>query len=269
MNYANLLAAAWNLTRYKLFAGRRIFVTLAVFGCPVLLCAFVLFVARNELPSGRVGEMYTTAVQTLYVMVLLPFVAIYWGSALLSDEIENKTLVYLWTRPAGRARLFSLQSLLACGCLFGLLVPSVLVVYVLAYVRAGWAFMVRDCQMVVWDVSALTLGGLAYIALGYFSASLLRKPLAAALMYVFTIDALCQFLPGYLKNLSIRHYVYTLSSRPLTARPSGVFAFLGESTTTGTQAVVTLICVTAVLLAAGSYLLRLREFAGDDPARAQ
>ena len=48
-----------------------------------------------------------------------------------------------------------------------------------------------------------------------------------------------------------------------------MFAFLGESTTTGTQAVVTLICVTAVLLAAGSYLLRLREFAGDDPARAQ
>lgn len=117
MNYANLLAAAWKLTNYKLFAGRRILVALFVFASPVALCALILFLARKDIPVGRVGEMYTTSIQTIYVMVLLPFVAIFWGSTLLSDEVENKTLVYLWTRPAGRARLFSLQALLACGCL--------------------------------------------------------------------------------------------------------------------------------------------------------
>lgn len=262
-------AAAVHLTNHQLFSGRRLLVTLASVLGPVLLVAVAALMPRGFGLPPSAEEGYRDTLAGVYIGVIVPFLGIYWGSALFSDELEGRTLVFLWTRPSGRAWIFIVKYLVACLWLAVLLVPSVLGVFVIYFGRVGFGDLVRNLPMVGWDLRSLVVGGTAYMALGFLLSALTKKPLILGLAYVFLWDSFAFFLPGFLKLFSIRHYMLVLGSNPHAGAPTGFFAFLAQSETTEFQSMVTLGCFVVVALLLAVFLLKKREYLGDDPARAQ
>jgi ABC-type transport system involved in multi-copper enzyme maturation permease subunit len=261
----NALAAAWRLATYQTIGPRKRWVTIGIMMIPIVL-ALVTSMSNRTVNPDRV---YGRIIAVLFGNVVLPFLAIFWGSSLIADEVEGKTLVYIATRPAGRIKVLLLKFIPMCFWLMACLLPTLAAVCTIIYWKSGPDEVLENLQRVVWDGRGFMLGGMAYAALGFFCAALVKKPLMAGIAYVFIIDSFVIFIPGFLKQLSLRFYIYHLGSVSQEHRPPRFFRFLSkEEPVTELHATLVLLGVTVLLLSLAAMILRQREFAGDDPARA-
>jgi ABC-2 type transport system permease protein len=262
----NAFAAGMTLARRSLLGRARWLVTLLVFMLPVALA----LVGRRYAPAGDYGDIYMSLVSLMYAGILVPYIASYLGSAVVSDEIEGRTLVYLWTRPVGRAAVFAFKFLALALWLFLLLALFVPAVWAVLFSHGGMASLTSNAMIPCWDTLALWGGAVAYAALAFLLATLLKRPLVAMLLYI-VVDNISQVMPGFIKLFFIRHYVFTLSSTPPPSEAQGMLKEMLKDPvpTTDFQAAVTLAVAVVVLVAAGAFVLNHREYLADDPARAQ
>jgi ABC-type transport system involved in multi-copper enzyme maturation permease subunit len=261
----NTIAAAFQLATLQVIGRKRRLVTIIVFLLPFVLA---LIVRRFGAPDTNLG--YSAVVSGMLAMFLIPFVAVFWGSALLTDEVEGKTLVFLWTRPAGRSRLFVLKYIAVVLWIFLLSAVAILSTYLVIYSRTSFSNVADNLMVTIWDIRALALGGACYAALSFLFATLFKKPVTIGLLYAYLFDSLANVLPGFMKRFSIRHNVLSLASHPTPDHPRGVFAkVMAEANTTESEAMLTLVIASLALLIAGALILRQKEYLGDDPARTQ
>ncbi len=259
----NPFSAGMTLARRRCLGRWRWLVTLLVFSTPI-----VLTLVARRFQQTQFNEIYISMVSLLMGGVLVPYAASFFGSSMVGDEVEGKTLVYLWTRPVGRAQVFLCEFVAVMAFVCAALAVSVTLTYAAVFSGMEGGALRSNLMMPVWDVLALGAGGMAYGAIAFLLSAVVKKPLSLMIVYIVT-DNVVQFLPGFIKLFFIRHYVYVLSSHPQANAADGLFKFLSETQTTETQAAVTLVLVVVVALGLGAFILNRREFLGDDPARSQ
>src|SRR3954462_4519856 len=86
-----------------LWARRTLFLALLI-GGPVLLAlvtrfAFASGAADIRINGARVGsgDIFGVAMWTLYLRFIVPAVGVFYGTSLIADEVEDKTITYLFT----------------------------------------------------------------------------------------------------------------------------------------------------------------------------
>src|SRR5918994_7810389 len=96
-----------------LWSRRSIFLSLVV-GAPILLA----FGIRALAAPGRFGlpslngtpvagpALFGMIVWLVYVRFILPVLGVFYGTALIADEVEDQTITYLFTRPIPRSAVF-------------------------------------------------------------------------------------------------------------------------------------------------------------------
>ena len=261
-------AAAFRLSRLLVAGGWRKWITAGVFALPALLFVLVRLVAPPTMMRDQAG--YSVTVVGLLMSIIAPFMGVFWGSAAISDEIEGKTLVYLWTRPTGKVQVILFKVLFAMAWLTVLLAVSLVGAYSIFWYDKGFADISRNSLSLVWDMRALALGGIAYTAAGFLLGTLFKKPLGIAFVYILFWDSVAQYIPGFLKLTSLRHYMIVLGSNPTMKASEDALGFLvSDFKTPEFQAWVTLLVASVVMLALGCVVLLQREFLGDEPARTQ
>jgi ABC-type transport system involved in multi-copper enzyme maturation permease subunit len=197
-----------------LWSRRTIFMALVV-GGPVFIALAVrvaLFLGGNV---GRVNgvamggpAIFGMMIWIFYLRFTVPVLGIFYGTALIADEVEDKTLTYLFTRPVRRGAVL-LGKYLAYFVVTSLVVlPSVMLVYLLiAPINGslGAAFI-----PLLKDLGLLAVGLGAYGALFAFIGAQFKRPLLTGLIFVFGWEQAALAFPGYLKKLTIAYYVQAL-----------------------------------------------------------
>jgi hypothetical protein len=267
----NLLAAAWKLGNYQVWNRKRRWSTLGLLLFPAILVGGV---ALFDIVGKRMGdhsrpEFYQGFVTVALRTILLPIVAIFWGSAVLADEIEGKTLVYLWTRPRHRGLLLLNKLLATWVWLAALAFCAVLFAYVYAYNEESSGGLASNLPVLLWDWRALALGAIAYSAIGFLLSFLFRKPLTYGLLIAYAWEVVPQVGPGFLRRLSVRQHVLTLVTHKQEETAGLAHKLIKPVVITEAQALLTLAGIIVVCLAAGVWLATQREFLSDDPARNQ
>ena len=92
-----------------LWSRRSVFLGLLL-GGPVLLAAAIRIVTattpfwRFSLNGARVGGpgLFGMMMWLLYIRFIVPVLGVFYGTALIADEVEDKTITYLFTRPVRR-----------------------------------------------------------------------------------------------------------------------------------------------------------------------
>jgi ABC-type transport system involved in multi-copper enzyme maturation permease subunit len=248
-------AAAMRLARRQITTRGRWLVALGVVAIPAVLAV----IARHRTPDN-ISEPYGLLVTLMIAGILVPYLGAYLGSALVGDEIEGRTLVYLWTRPVGRHTVFLLEYVFVVLWLALVVAAAVGAVFVVLFWGQGVQGLSSNVRMAVWDTAAIAAGGAAYAALALLLSTLVRHPLTLMIVYI-AADNMVQFVPGFMKLFFVRHHVMTLSSNPMADAPRGFFRFLAENQTTDGVARLTLACVVAVALLAAAWVLNRREYA--------
>ncbi len=65
----------------------------------------------------------------LYIRFIVPVLGVFYGTALIADEVDDKTITYLFTRPIPRSAVLLGKYLAYLVCTVLLVLPSVVLVY--------------------------------------------------------------------------------------------------------------------------------------------
>jgi ABC-2 type transport system permease protein len=199
-----------------LWSRRSIFLALVV-GGPVLLAATVRLIAllvpssSLRVNGAMVGgpSIFGMMIWLLYVRFIVPVLGVFYGTALIADEVDDKTITYLFTRPIPRGSVLLGKYLAYLGCTVLLILPTVMIVFFLI-VPLGGGSVGQAFPSLLTDLGMIALGLAAYGAVFAFVGARLKRPLVIGLVFAFGWEPTVMLVPGYLKQLTVAYYVQAL-----------------------------------------------------------
>jgi ABC-2 type transport system permease protein len=215
-----LLASAWRVFDISLgqmlWSRRSIFLGVLIAG-PVAVAVLIRVFSTVEpaaLPrinGARLGgpALFGMMIWWLYIRFIVPVLGVFYGTALIADEIDDKTITYLFSRPIPRASVLLGKYLSYLACTILLVLPSVVLVYFLVIPINGGRIG-SEFPSLVSDLGLLALGLAAYGAVFALVGARLKRPLVFGLVFAFGWETGVLLFPGYLKRATVMYYLQAL-----------------------------------------------------------
>ena len=191
--------------------GRRRTILLGLLAAVPVLLALVFWAAG----SATVHDFAVGVLDAVGVTLLLPIVAVLFGTAAFGAEIEDGTVVYLLAKPISRWAIVLAKLIGAAGMTAILTMVSVLIsgAIVLGPLGEDGAAATRAFAV------AMAVGSICYVSLFLVVSLFTRRALLIGLVYVLVWEgALSNLLPG-IANLSIRQYAVGVANGFWQMRP--------------------------------------------------
>jgi ABC-type transport system involved in multi-copper enzyme maturation permease subunit len=248
-----------------LWSRRTIFMALVV-GSPVVLALVARLVQAIGVAPLRVNGVQADAagifgmmIWVLYLRFIIPVLGVFYGTALIADEVEDRTITYLFTRPVRRGAVLLGKYLAYVACTTLVVLPSVVLVYLLIvpFGQMGGSF-----GWLLLDLGLLALGLAAYGGLFALVGAVMRRPLVSGLVFAFGWEQIALLVPGYLRQFTIAYHVQSLVPQ---AKPADSIVTLVQSAVSDTPPPVAvsllwLVGGTVVFLALAARAVERREY---------
>ena len=203
-----------------LWSRRTIFMALVV-GSPVVVALAARIVQSMGTAPLRVNgvqvdavSMFGAIIWILFLWFIVPVLGAFYGTSLIADEVDDKTITYLFTRPVRRGAVVVGKYIAYLVCTALVVLPSVMVVY---FLMVPFRQVPSSFIPLVIDLGVLGLGLAAYGALFALVGTAIRRPLMVGLVFIFGWELVTLVMPGYLKRFTLAYYLHTLVPHSMPA----------------------------------------------------
>jgi ABC-type transport system involved in multi-copper enzyme maturation permease subunit len=133
----------------------------------------------------------------------VPVLGVWYGTSLIADEVEEKTITYLFVRPIRRGAVLIGKYLAYLACTACVVLPAVILVYLAVVSRSPGP----DRFNILDYLGILALGLAAYGALFALIGAALRQPLVIGLVFAFGWEQIALIVPGYLRRFTLAYHL--------------------------------------------------------------
>ena len=241
----------------SLIPSKRLAICLVLAGLPVataLLLVFVLTAHDEAPPAFELGWL-------LLIQGIVPLIALILGSAVVAEEIEDRTITYLFTRPIPRSAVL-VGRWLAMALVLELLIwaSAELTFGILARASSG-SHMGLSAGMAPGLRDAALLGGLVYSALFTTAGALLKHPMVVGIGYTFVVEGFIANLPGQNPTLTVQYHLKShLAGRGSEIRERVLNLAFEQELSPPDEALRTLWLVLVVALAIGCWTVSRKQY---------
>ncbi|MDH3364539.1 MAG: ABC transporter permease [Thermoplasmata archaeon] len=249
MNLKNAVNGIYALTSHSLkglLLSRKAVITLIVLLFVVAVMGYAGAQDVDALPDGA------NLMDALILFFFMPVMAMIFGSSLIRDEIDNKSITHVATAPLDRVFAY-----------IGYYLPLALAVSVsmIAITTAGFLSFflqhgVNGAALEVYSefTALVVIGSFVYSSLFLATSVLFKKPVFFGLFYAFIWEGFIGSIPGAIQKASIKHYLRSIGSEWIEHGDISEFDASGFG---GSAAV--LLGLTIFFLVFGAYLFREKE----------
>ena len=197
-----------------LWSRRTVFMGLVV-GLPVFAAFIIRAIAElgaapvsinNSAVAGP--TIFGLVIWGAFVRFSVPVLGVFYGTSLIADEVEDKTITYLFTRPIPRAAILLGKYLAYLVCTVFVVLPSVVSVWLLIVPMGGR--LGSSFPDLLKDLGMLALGLAVYGAVFAWVGATFKRPLLAGLIFVLGWEPIAVVLPGYLRRVTVAYYLQGL-----------------------------------------------------------
>jgi ABC-2 type transport system permease protein len=252
-----------------LWSRRTIFLALVV-SAPMILGIIVRVLSSSGISGAvRMGggaivsgpSIFGLFIWLLYLRFTIPVLGVFYGTSLIADEVEDKTITYLFTRPIPRGAVVLGKYLAYLAATVLVVLPSVMVLYFLV-VPLGGGSIGSTFPALMEDLGLLGVGLAAYGSLFAWVGCRFKYPLVTGLVFAFGWEQVILLIPGYLKRLTIAYYLQGLVPHAMPQDDSAL-GILRVVTRDSVSVSVSLACLAAIwlaFLAAAAWTVSRREY---------
>jgi ABC-2 type transport system permease protein len=214
LSYAGASRRIFDLSLGEMLWSRRTIFMALVVGGPVILAVIVRILETFGMPAlrvngQRIGGMgvFGIMIWMLFLRFVIPVLGVFYGTALMADEVEDKTITFLFTRPVPRGAVLVGKYLAYLACTSLVVLPSVMLVY---FLLIRMSEIPGTFIQLVTDLALLFIGLAAYGALFAFVGAFFKRPLVIGLVFVTGWEQTAMALPGYMKRFTVAYYLQAL-----------------------------------------------------------
>ena len=266
---APFMNGAWrvfDLSLGEMLWSRRTIFMVIVVGAPVILATVMRTVQALGIPALRINgalvdpaSMFGVLIWVPFLRFIVPVLGVFYGTSLVADEVEDKTITYLFTRPLRRGAVLLGKYLAYLACTTLVVLPSVMIVY---FMLVPIRDVARSFPALMTDLGLLALGIAAYGALLTMVGAWLKRPLVVGLVYVFGWEQFAMLMPGYLRRFTVAYYLQALVPHAMPA-DEGISSLLRSiltETPSTPLSLFVLLAVTGVSLVLAMRIIERREY---------
>lgn len=212
-----LLRASWILFQahlWRVFRTRRALVAAGLAALPLILAVVVRQVSHFKGPAR--AELLISLLWFLLVQTIVPLVALVAASPVVAEEIEDRTITYLFTRPIPRAAIL-------CGRWLAAALPIVLLLCTSAELIVRTLAMTGSAEShEAWMPAGfhgrmlltVAMGGAVYSAVFAAMGALVKRPMLVGLGYTFVYEGFLGNLPGSNQKGTVIYYLKSFLLSP-------------------------------------------------------
>jgi len=264
-SFMNGVMRVFDLSLGEMLWSRRTIFMAVVLGVPVVIALVVRVVdiwwrAPFTVNGERVGgaTLFGMLIWWVYLRFVVPALGVFYGTALIADEVEDKTITYLFTRPVPRSSILVGKYLAYLVCTTLVVLPSVMMVFFLLVPvgEIGASF-----GILLTDLGLLALGLAVYGALFALVGALLQRPLIAGLVFAFGWEQIAMLMPGYIRRFTAVYYLQGMV--PHTIPSEGIASLLAYTFSDSPSAATCLFSLgiaTIVSLGLAARTVRRKEY---------
>lgn len=240
-----ILALTLHSVRGLLFSKKALITLLVV----LFVAAVMGYAGSQDVEALSDG---TNLLDVLVLFFFMPVMAMIFGSSLIRDEIDNRSITHVATSPLDRAFAY-----------VGYYLPLSLAVSISMIVITAAGFVAFFAQQgftaaaveIYAELTALVvIGAFAYSSLFLAVSVLFKKPVFFGLFYAFIWEGFIGSIPGAIQKASIKHYLRSIGSEWIDYGDISGFDASGS----GASAAI-LLGLTVFFLVFGAYLFREKE----------
>lgn len=249
-------ALLMSLHMRALVRSRRMLVCIVLASLPPLFAFIALHFGPDEIPPD---ELIAVVAFFMSLQVVAPLVSLVVGSAVVNEEVENRTITYPFTRPIPRSAFFIGRWFATALVVAALLGASA----ALVGLAAGGTGEPLPEGLVLRLVGASIAGACVYPLLFAVLGVFLRRPMIVGLGYTFLFEGILANVPGGNQSLSIQYYLRSICLDPSLEvwQETGPFIALGlQSLSTPLAAVHVLSIVLVTFLTVGAVAISRRQY---------
>jgi len=240
-----------------LWSRRTVFMAI-VMAAPILLAVVFRIVDASGVAPVRVnGQRVGSAavfggiIWVLFLRFIIPVLGVFYGTSIIADEVEDKTITYLFTRPVRRGAVLLGKYVAYLVCTTLVVLPAVMIVY---FLIVPFSEVAASFRWLVTDLALLAAGLAVYGALFALVGSVMKRPLLVGLVFAFGWEQVAMLVPGYLRRFTIAYYLQALVPHAMPSE--GVGAVMSAVFTDTPSLLVSVTGLVVVL--AGSLVLATR-----------
>ena len=185
----------------------------SIFGIVPILIALILTILRPLLNRGDTeafSSFFPNFTFILFLHFLVPITALFQGTGIIADEVEDKTLPYLIIRPVPRY-LVIMAKYLACVFIGGtIVIGSLCVSYGIGLLGASSNTLSSDIVFLLHSSAILLLGLAVYSVLFSLLGGIFKHPMVGGLLFVFGWEKIIAYVPGNAKFFTVMNYLLAL-----------------------------------------------------------
>jgi len=236
-------------------------------GGPVVLAAVLRIVSAVYVSAFQINgaqaagaSIFGMMIWLLYIRFIVPVLGVFYGTSLIADEVDDKTITYLFTRPIPRRAVLLGKYMAYLVCTVLLVLPSVMLVFFLV-VPTGGSTIAEVFPPLLIDFGMLIAGLATYGAVFALVGTRLKRPLIVGLVFAFGWEPAVMLFPGYLKRLTVAYYLQALVRHELP-QDSAVSALLQvfREVPSVLTSLIALSAIVAVALWAAGRAVEQREY---------
>jgi ABC-type transport system involved in multi-copper enzyme maturation permease subunit len=241
----------------RIVRSKRALVCLALALVPMGLAFFVVWVAQRHggnPPAVEIGWV-------IQVQVIMPILALIIGSAVVSEEVEDRTVTYIFSRPIRRYALLWGRWLAAATFLCAVLAAGTYGTFaILDWGLSGNPRSELPKNILGPLMCVVLLGGLVYSALFAVLGTVFKHPMIIGLGYVFAIEGFLSNMPGKMQVLTIQYYLRSIIAASGSESWRDLEVFSNSMFEPGSEALTTLAILLGGALLLGSWILSRRQY---------
>jgi len=226
---------------------------------PVVLAVVVRIVFHSR--TGPLASVFTEILMVFFLQFYIVILALFYGTSVTAEEVENRTLSYLITRPIPKPAV-----------VLGKFAAYAALMFVLVAVSLGLSYFIMNAAHLADPALYLTflrylgvlgLGILAYGAFFTFLGTVLKRAIIVGLVFGFGWENVIQYFPGSTQRFSIVHYLKSLLPYAPEGRSAGkgvALLLFRLEPTSPLLSILALAAITAAFLALACWLFRIKEY---------
>jgi ABC-type transport system involved in multi-copper enzyme maturation permease subunit len=250
------LKALFRLTLLQMLGRKKLWILLAFLSLPIFLVGSILLAGGLRGVQEEAAEQIAVVVlYVLYPQTLCILAALLYGASLLAGEIEDKTLVYLFTRALPRWKV-----------LVGKYLATSVALSVLTSLSMTLCFVVFDAPfgLRVWLALFVAITGACFTYTAIFSLLGLLVPQRAipvGILYGVVFELLLSSVPAVINELTTSYYLRSLAYWIADiSLPPDIDEVVGLVTAPPVRAVLAILVISGVTLSLSALLIHRREW---------
>jgi ABC-2 type transport system permease protein len=253
------LKAVIRLSMTRMVRSRRTFMMIILSLAPVAGALIAVAVATifkkggGYTGFGLITEMFGFA----YLQFMLLGISLFYGTSLIGDEVDDKTITYLFMRPIPRSTLFLGKYL--SGVIMGLciVIPSAILTFTILSTLDPMSEVISHLGIFAKDLGILALGIMTYIAFFGFLGALFKRPVLIGIVFSLVWESMITYVPGYISKFTVLHYLQSLLPHPSAQRG---LQELFQQMTSPPIAVLMLFIIAGAFTALGCWTVTKKEY---------